>query len=415
MIVFEHPLKMDKTIPAILMGILCWTCIALANLPISDHTSIDQALQFHLGQTSEILIFLLGAMTIVELVDLHKGFNVITNRIHTRKKITLLWTISWMTFFLSAVLDNLTTTIVMLSLIRKLMNDRNDRLWYASFIVIASNAGGAWTPIGDVTTTMLWIDGKVSALKLIENLALPSLLCLAVPLILAGFLSVFKGSLQLHEASHQDLKAEKVMSSKIMLIAGVSALLFVPVFKTITHLPPWTGMMIGLAFVWIVSEIVDPEDNITPDRKHKYSAKHALSRIELPSILFFLGILTAINALESIGILHHLSTWLDQMIPSKDIIAMLIGVFSAVIDNVPLVAAAIGMYDVPMDAKLWHFIAFSAGTGGSMLIIGSAAGVAAMGIEKIDFIWYLKKISWLAALGFIAGCLGVIAMDAMLA
>jgi len=420
LIVFEHPLKMDKTIPALLMGILCWTMISVGKLPVvsdvvTDEHGVNGVVLHHLSKIAEILIFLIGAMTIVELVDLHKGFSVITNRIHTRDKRKLLWIISWLAFLLSSVLDNLTTTIVFISLLRKLIHDRPERLWYISFVVIAANAGGAWTPIGDVTTTMLWIAGKVSTYYLMINLAIPSFICLGVPLFIASFMRVFQGEItSFHDAGSRDMERERLLSSKTMLIAGVSALIFVPVFKTITHLPPWMGMMLGLSIVWLISEYIHPEEDFTEDRRHRYSVRNALSRIELSSILFFLGILMAIASLESLGVLEELAQYMSRVIPNQDIVATAIGVMSAVIDNVPLVAATIGMYDFPLDAKMWHFIAFSAGTGGSMLIIGSAAGVAAMGMEKIDFIWYFKKIAWLAAIGFFIGCLAVSVMHSLL-
>lgn len=420
LIVFEHPLKMDKTIPALLMGILCWTMISVGHLPIADQLAggdhgVSDVVLHHLAKIAEILIFLIGAMTIVELVDLHKGFSVITNRIHTRDKRKLLWIISWLAFIMSSVLDNLTTTIVFISLLRKLIQDRPERIWYISFVVIAANAGGAWTPIGDVTTTMLWIAGKVSTYFLMINLAIPSFICLGVPLIIASFMRVFHGEIKsFHESGSRDMEKEKLLSSKTMLIAGVGALVFVPIFKTVTHLPPWMGMMLGLAIVWLISEYIHPEEDFSEDNRHRYSVRNALSRIELSSILFFLGILMAIGSLESLGILDNLAQYMARVIPNQEIVATAIGVMSAIIDNVPLVAATIGMYDLPLDAKMWHFIAFSAGTGGSMLIIGSAAGVAAMGMEKIDFIWYFKKIAWLAAIGFFVGCFAVSLMHMLL-
>lgn len=419
MIVFEHPLKMDKTIPALMMGICCWVAIALGQpaLTGAEHTDqhIDQVILHHLAKIAEILIFLIGAMTIVELVDLHKGFAVITNRIHTRDKTKLLWIISWMAFLLSSVLDNLTTTIVFISLLRKLIPDQKERIWYVSFVVIAANAGGAWSPIGDVTTTMLWIAGKVSSYHLIVNLILPAVICLGLPLLIARFMNVFKGQVtNFQDTTAVDKAGELLLSSKTMLVAGIGALIFVPLFKTATHLAPWMGMILGLAVVWMISEFIHPEEDFPEEKRHHYTAKHALSRIEFSSILFFLGILMAIASLESLGLLTSLANFMDRMIPSQDLIATIIGILSAVIDNVPLVAAALGMYDLPMDAKMWHFIAFSAGTGGSMLIIGSAAGVAAMGMEKINFIWYLKKISWLAAIGFFAGCAAVSLMHMVL-
>lgn len=426
-IVFEHPLRLDKTVPALIMGALIWAFISVGGLEViglveeageSIHKilPLEEVLLHHIGKTAEILVFLIGAMTIVELVDLHRGFSVITNRIQTTSKKRMLWMIAILAFFLSATLDNLASTIVLVSLLRRLVPDKEERLWFVSLAVIAANAGGAWSPIGDVTTTMLWINDKVSTLGLIQNIVLPSVVCLVVPTFIASLLKPFQGTIS--PASGRDfdkkISEEKLLSSRIMLMVGLGALVFVPVFKTLTHLPPYVGMMLSLGIVWLVSEYIHPEEDFTEERKQLYSAHHALSRIEMSSILFFLGILMAVAGLESVvvnhsghdvGFLQYLAELLQDAIPNQDIVVILLGVLSAIIDNVPLVAASMGMYKVPMDAKLWHFIAYSAGTGGSMLIIGSAAGVAAMGMEKINFIWYLKKISWLAFLGFIAGAI----------
>lgn len=405
LIVFEHPLKLDKAIPALLMGIFIWTVIAILPLPLIENDPISTSLSHHLGKITEILLFLLGAMSIVEVVDGHRGFAVITNMITTTNKVKLLWIICVLAFFLSAVLDNLTTTIVFVSLLRKLIENRSERMWFISFVVIAANAGGAWSPIGDVTTTMLWIGGKVSSIKLIGELLIPSLICLAIPLLIASKMKVFQGHLQGSSSEKgSGVKSPYLLSSKTMLLVGVGSLIFVPIFKSITHLPPWMGIMFGLSLVWLVSEFITPEYDFDESNRYQYSVRSALSRLELSSILFFLGILLGINGLESLGLLKNLAVQLDAIFPSQDVVATLIGILSAIIDNVPLVAASMGMYDLPPDHGLWHFIAFSAGTGGSMLIIGSAAGVAAMGMERIDFIWYLKKISWLAAAGFFAGC-----------
>jgi len=365
----------------------------------------------HIGKTAEILIFLIGAMTIVEIIDLHKGFSVITNRITTTSKKKMLWMICILAFFLSATLDNLASTIVLVSLLRRLVPDREERLWFVSLGVIAANAGGAWSPIGDVTTTMLWIGEKVTTPGLIVNLVVPSFVCLAVPTFVASLLPAFKGSINL-TSRDKEREAEKnsVLSSKLMLTVGIMALVSVPVFKSITHLPPYIGMMLALGIVWLVSEYIHPEEDFSESKKHLYSAHTALSRIEMSSILFFLGILMAVGSLESLGILANLAGQLDAAIPTQEVVVMLLGVFSAIIDNVPLVAASMGMYDFVVDDKMWHFIAYAAGTGGSMLIIGSAAGVAAMGMERIDFIWYLKKISWLAAIGFVAGAIVFLVM-----
>lgn len=420
-IVFEHPLRLDKSVPALLMGSLIWAIIAVGHLPIVGHTheltSTEDGLLHHLGKTAEILVFLLGAMTIVELVDLHKGFTVITDQIKTRNKFKLLVILCVLAFFLSAVLDNLTCTIVFISLLRKLIPDRNDRLWYIAFVVIAANAGGAWSPIGDVTTTMLWIGKKVSTGELILRLFIPSVVCIVVPVILGGLFSKrFKG--ELPPPSEKELAAaaqsKRLLSSRTMLFAGVGGLLFVPVFKTITHLPPYMGMMLSLGVVWLLSEYIHPEENFDEERKEMYSARKALSRIEMTSIIFFLGILMAVAGLESVvatyahggaplGLLAALAENLSHVIPSQDVVVVVLGFLSAVIDNVPLVAASMGMYTNPIDDHIWHFIAYCAGTGGSMLIVGSAAGVAAMGMERIDFIWYLRKFSLLAAAGFLAG------------
>ncbi len=418
LIVFEHPLKLDKSVPALLAGVICWVFIAVGDLPaIGESEAVEpvkDVLIYQMGEISQILFFLIGAMVIVELVDLHQGFSVITDRIRTTSKKSMLWLVSLLAFFLSSVLDNLTTTIVLVSLLRKLVPDHKERIWYVSFVVIAANAGGAWTPIGDVTTTMLWIKDKVSTLGLMEHLIIPSLACLVVPLIIAGFLPVFRGSVSV-AAQQAEKGRKKLLSSKTMLLCGVGGLIFVPVFKAITGLPPFMGMMFSLAFVWFVSEYVHPEEDFSEERKHMYSVRHALSRIELASILFFLGILLAVASLDSvvgathadghpIGLLGYLAEELQHAIPNLDIVVVILGFLSAIVDNVPLVAAVIGMFpDFAMDAKLWQFVAYTAGTGGSIFIIGSAAGVAAMGMERIDFIWYFKKISLLALIGYLSG------------
>ncbi len=430
-IVFEHPLRLDKTVPALIMGSLCWAFISIGHLDVvnAEHhvAPMGEVLLHHIGKTAEILIFLIGAMTIVELIDLHRGFSVITDRIQTRNKTTMLILISILAFFLSATLDNLASTIVLVSLLRRLVPERTERLWFVSLAVIGANAGGAWSPIGDVTTTMLWIGEKVSTSGLIQRLVIPSIVCLAVPVAIASFTKAFRGQITKFEGTDiQDPSAEaqkKLLSSRTMLIAGVAGLIFVPIFKSITHLPPYVGMMLSLGVVWMISEYIHPEEDFTDDRKHLYSAHRALSRIEMSSILFFLGILVAVAALESVvvqgahgptGLLMNLAENLQEAIPSQNIVIIILGFLSAIIDNVPLVAASMGMYPIttfPMDDSLWHFIAYSAGTGGSMLIIGSAAGVAAMGMERIDFIWYLRNVSWLALIGFLAGAIAFILMD----
>ncbi len=430
LIVFEHPIKLDKTVPALIMGAVCWALASLGHLDMVGHdhhlAPMEEVLLHHIGKTAEILFFLIGAMTIVELVDLHRGFSVITNRIQTTNKVKMLWLICILAFFLSATLDNLASTIVLVSLLRRLVPNKEERLWFVSMAVIGANAGGAWSPIGDVTTTMLWIGKKVSTMGLIENLVLPSIVCIVVPVFIASFLKPFKGNITPASGRNfsQKINEEKLLSSRTMVFVGVGALIFVPVFKSITHLPPYVGMMLSLGIVWLVSEYIHPEEDFTEERKHLYSAHTALSRIELSSILFFLGILVAVAALESVavmgihgdekvGLLMRMAEGLQEAIPNQNIVIIILGFLSAIIDNVPLVAASMGMYKFPMDNTLWHFIAYSAGTGGSMLIIGSAAGVAAMGMERIDFIWYLRKISWLALIGFLSGAVVYILMQSI--
>jgi Na+/H+ antiporter NhaD/arsenite permease-like protein len=441
-ITLEHPLKMDKTVPALLMAAGMWALLAVGfhegwfNV-IDGHDRVFNFLEggeeaqegfhslllHHLGKTAEILVFLIGAMTIVEIIDLHKGFDIIKSWIKAKSKRKLLWIMTVLAFVLSAIIDNLTATIVLITLLRKLVTKRDDRLWFAGMIVIAANAGGAWSPIGDVTTTMLWIGKRVSALHLVERLILPSIVSVVIPTVIAGFLPAFRGDIDV-DIKDDDEEGHRLLSSKKMLFLGLGMIVFVPIFKTFTHLPPYIGMMLGLGVVWLVSEYIHPEEDFTEERKHLYSPHKALSRIEMSSILFFLGILMAVAALESlvygvtaggeqVGTLRYLAEILNGAIPNQDIVILLLGVLSAIIDNVPLVAASMGMYDQPMDASIWHLIAYSAGTGGSMLIIGSAAGVAAMGMEKIDFIWYLKKITWLAAIGFLAGYLLLLVMESI--
>ncbi|MFT4669588.1 MAG: Na+/H+ antiporter NhaD/arsenite permease-like protein [Flavobacteriaceae bacterium] len=429
-ITLEHPLKLDKTVPALIMASLIWAVLAIGFQAgwfdvIDTHErafnflsggeeamhGFENTLLHHLGKTSEILIFLIGAMTIVEIIDLHQGFEVLKGAVKTKSKRRLLWIIGILAFILSAIIDNLTATIVLITLLRKLIVKKEDRLWFAAMVVIAANAGGAWSPIGDVTTTMLWIANKVTALGLIEFVVLPSIVCFVIPFFIASYLPAFKGNIEV-DAS-EDVKSDKLLSSRTMLFLGLGMIVSVPVFKTLTHLPPYMGMMLALGVVWLVSEYIHPEEDFSKANRHLYSAHKALSRIEISSILFFLGILMAVAGLESLvygsmngeqlGTLRYVAEVLQAAIPNQDVVVILLGILSAIIDNVPLVAASIGMYDSPTDSVLWHFIAYSAGTGGSMLIIGSAAGVAAMGMEKIDFIWYLKKIAWLAFIGFIAG------------
>jgi Na+/H+ antiporter NhaD/arsenite permease-like protein len=397
LIVLEHPFKIDKTAPALLMGIICW---AIYILNAHDYHHVSEEFMHHLSEISSIIFFLLGAMTIVEIIDIHDGFHVIVSRIGTNSKVKLLWTICILTFFLSAILDNLTTAIVMGSLLTKLIKDRQERLMFAGMVVIAANAGGAWSPIGDVTTTMLWIKGQITIIPTIKNVFIPSLVCMIVPLALVS--TRLKGELE--RVKLTTIYKTTVAERTSILILGICLLLFVPVFKIVTHLPPFSGMFLGVGVLWLVTDLMHVRKR--PDEKTPLSVFTALSRVDTASVLFFFGILAAISALESVGTLGQLALYLDEKIGNIDLIVISIGVLSAIVDNVPLVAAAQGMYPLEFfeqDNHLWTFLAYCAGTGGSMLIIGSAAGVAIMGILKIDFIWYLRKIGWLAFLGYISG------------
>ena len=425
-ITLEHNLKIDKLIPALAMMAILWAMIALTHMPVFEVNAelkelepshIDEMLLHHLGKTAEILVFLLGAMTIVEIIDYFDGFATIKGYIRTRKKSKLLWLFSILAFILSAIIDNLTATIVLVTILQKVIRDRELRLWFAGMIIIAANAGGAWSPIGDVTTTMLWIANKVTAMELIQHVFIPSVVCMIVPVLFALRFKVFKGNI---EGELQEREAAKSPHGATMLYLGLGSIVFVPFFKTITHLPPYVGMMLSLALVATFAEIysnakfsISTVDAASDEASH-HSAVHAsLGKIELPSILFFLGILLAVAALESLGMLFEFAETLDKTMPLlgsegvgqtvSDLVVIILGVGSAIIDNVPLVAASMGMFSIPTDDAVWHFIAYSAGTGGSMLIIGSAAGVVAMGMEKIDFFWYFKKIAWLAAVGFLSG------------
>ena len=410
-ITLEEPIGVNKTAIALLTGILCWTVVAL-NQPDTETTT--HALAEHLTDIAEILFFLLGAMTIVELIDAHDGFTLITDRIASRNTRTLLWIISFLSFFLSALLDNLTTAIVMASVSRKLVQNAAQRRTIAAMIVVAANAGGAWSPIGDVTTTMLWIGGQVTTANIITRLFLPGLVAMLVPLLLLTF--QFRADEEAFEVSVNE-QSEGVggparpyvtrtarRERRLMLAIGLGGMLFVPIFKTVTHLPPYMGMMLALGLIWVASEIIH-KDKDDAD-KEPFTPAYALSKIDAPSILFFLGILLAVGALEATGVLRGLAQSLNDTIGNLDAIVLLIGLASAVVDNVPIVAAAMGMYDLqtyPPDAKLWEFLAYCAGTGGSLLIIGSAAGVAVMGSERLDFGWYLRRMSGLALLCYLAG------------
>jgi Na+/H+ antiporter NhaD/arsenite permease-like protein len=441
-ITLEHALKIDKLVPSLLMMALAWAGVTIglddftswfdshagvlmngangtSDFAAMDHEgrmhTMESTLLHHFGKTSEILMFLIGAMTIVEIIDHFHGFSTIKSFIKTNKKRTLLWIVAFLAFILSAIIDNLTATIVLITILRKLLDDPKDRIWFAGLIIITANAGGAWSPIGDVTTTMLWMGKKVSAEQLFLNLIVPSLICAVIPTLIASFLKPFKGTFNLPEETENTNPR-----GAFMLYLGLGMIVFVPLFKTVTHLPPYVGMMLSLGIVALFAETISAKqfkmsylgvvdkDKIQESHGHHQSPTfRALSKIEMPSILFFLGILMTVAALESLGMVFNFGQSVQASM-HDDVFVMLLGAGSAVIDNVPLVAASMGMFDVTnpeyaMDTHIWHFIAYAAGTGGSMLIIGSAAGVVAMGMEKISFFWYLKNISWLALVGYLAG------------
>ena len=423
LITLENTLKIDKLIPALAMMAFLWAVIAVFKIEVYEvdtalreliPSKIKTVMAYHLAHTAEILIFLLGAMTIVEIIDFYNGFEKIKSFIRTKSKKKLLWIFSILAFILSAIIDNLTATIVLVTILQKVIKDKNLRLWFAGLIVIAANAGGAWSPIGDVTTTMLWIAEKVSVPMLFYYVFIPSVVCMVVPTYIATLLKPFKGNLENIDSDESNI----TRVGTTMLYLGLAAIVFVPVFKVLTGLQPYMGMMLSLAIVATFAEIYSgTKFNITRIDKdnimHSQSPVHsALTKIELPSIFFFLGILMAVAALESIGSLFEFADYLEKVMPDIRIVAGFLGLGSAVIDNVPLVAASIGMFSQPIDDSLWHLIAFAAGTGGSILIIGSAAGVVAMGMEKIEFFWYLKKIGWLAFIGFLAGMITFVLMEA---
>ena len=418
----EHTIKINKLIPALLMMGICWASISFGINGVTSWLDpqsselinissfgfekrmvlLEQTLLHHFGKTAEILFFLIGAMAIVEMIDHFEGFNSINRLIKTNKKITLLWIISFIAFFLSAIIDNLTTTIVLITIIRKILHETSDRMWFSGLIVIAANAGGAWTPIGDVTTTMLWMAEKVTTQKLILLLSIPSFINILVPLIIASFMPVFKGNV----TKIEDDGLKKQYSS-IILIAGLVLIILVPIFKTTTHLPTYIGMMLSLSIFAVLAEILSNrmirlKSEVERKEEHTGPTLSALGKIDIPSVLFFLGVLMTVSAMESIGTISNFGQTVSQYIP-ETLFVTLLGLCSAVIDNVPLVAASIGMFTAAPDANVWHFIAYAAGTGGSILILGSAAGVVAMGMEKISFVWYLKNISLLAIAGYFAG------------
>ena len=407
-IALEHPIGINKSASALFGAGALWTIYAVVGS--SSPSVVGSELNESLVATAQIVFFLMGAMTIVEVVDAHDGFEVITSRIKTTKLSSLMWMIGFVTFFLSAILDNLTSTIVMISLVKKLLDKREDRLFFAGLIVIAANAGGAWTPIGDVTTTMLWIGGQVTAVEIMKGLLLPSLVNLIVPLTVTSYMLGSRSVVSPEKVEDANKVPTTQFERNLMFYMGLGILVLVPVFKTVTHLPPFMGILFGLGFLWTIGDLVHGKTD--DPTKQRLTIASALTRIDIGSVVFFVGILLAVATLEHAHILSALAHWLEQTIGRHDVIVLTIGLVSAIVDNVPLVAASMGMFSLtqyPPDSFLWEFLAYCAGTGGSILIIGSAAGVAAMGLEKIDFGWYLKKISWLALIGYLAGALVYIA------
>lgn len=397
-IAFEHPLRVNKAASALITGVLCWTIYIVQS---GSADSVSEELLHHLGEISSILFFLLGAMTIVELIDSHNGFDIITQKINTKSTKRLLLIVTTLTFFLSALLDNLTTAIVMTSLCSKLLTEKEDKLWFAGMIVIAANAGGAWSPLGDVTTTMLWIGGQITAMNIIKQLLLPSIAVCLIPVLFVAYRFRGKSIVPIPKPGRT---GKEMREGKFVLMAGIGFLIFVPVFKTLTHLAPFMGMLLALGLMWVITSIIHKGKE--PEIAQQYTVAKALQKVDSPSILFFLGILLAVSALQSIGLLNDMAALLNNSLKNDYLIGIALGLLSALVDNVPLVAASQGMYDLaayPVDHPFWEFLALTTGTGGSAIIIGSAAGVAVMGIEKINFMWYLKKISWLALIGFSAG------------
>ena len=400
-IALEHPININKSASALLGAGLLWTVYAVAT---NDHHLVGDQLSESLASTAQIIFFLIGAMTIVEVIDAHNGFEVITSRIKTTKLSSLMWLVGFVTFFLSAILDNLTSTIVMISLLKKLLDKREDRLLFAGIVVIAANAGGAWSPIGDVTTTMLWIGGQITATAVIKGVFLASVANLLVPLAIASYQVKGQKITAPLKQENNSINQTTSFERNTMFFMGLGVLIMVPAFKTLTHLPPFMGILFGLGLLWLTGDLI--HRNKEDQEKQHLTLAHALMRIDMSSIIFFIGILLAVATLEHTHILNALAAWLDQSIGRQDLIVTIIGIASAIVDNVPLVAASMGMYDLsqyPADSFLWEFMTYCAGTGGSILIIGSAAGVAAMGLEKIEFIWYVKKISWLALISYFAG------------
>lgn len=400
MIALEHPIKINKSATALLAAGLMWTLYSFAS-PLGAE-GVSHQLTEKLAETAAIVFFLICAMTIVEVTDSHGGFEVITSRIKAKKLTSLLWIIGFITFYLSSILDNMTTTIVMVSLMKRLLKEHKQRLFFAGIIVIAANAGGAWSPIGDVTTTMLWIGGQITTVNIMKTTWIASMVNLLVPLVIASFM--LKGNVVPPDKVENGVTNTSQFEKNLMFFMGMGSLIFVPIFKSVTHLPPYLGILFALGVLWLVGNILHREK--PAEVKEHLTLTKALRRIDMASVVFFIGILLAVATLSANGMLPALAQWLDVKLGNQSIIVIIIGLVSAVVDNIPLVAASMGMYPLaqfPPDSFLWEFIAYCAGTGGSILIIGSAAGVVAMGLEKIEFFWYARRIGPLALFGYFAG------------
>lgn len=409
LITLEHPLKLSKSATAVVTGTIAWALISV--LHVLPYEKIVEEINSHFADIARIVLFLLSAMAIVETISAHNAFAVIINRIRIKKPLLLIWILAWISFFLSAVIDNMTTTIVMMAIIKSIFPVGEVRQIVAGLIVIAANAGGAWSPIGDVTTTMLWVGGQITAFNIIKELFLPSVICNLIPLVWVSL--KYRKKIIEECGDSLSLPAQEIKPhGKIVFFLGIGGLLFIPVFKEVTHLSPTFGAIFALAILWVATEVLYRKETATQKLKLIYTIRS----IDVGALVFFVGILLAVGALESTGFLHALAYWLDRVIPIKEIVLTILGLLSAIVDNIPLTAAVMGMYPLnvyPPDHKIWEFLAFAVGTGGSILVIGSAAGVVAMSLEKLEFFWYARKIGPLAFAGYIAGILAYLGMYAL--
>ncbi|WP_185870860.1 SLC13 family permease [Blattabacterium cuenoti] len=398
-IALENYISLNKVIPSLLMAAICWSLIMIFNLPVYElnqnfiiKKNSSHLLLFHLGKASEIIFFLIGAMSIISIIEKFSGFEALKEIFYTDTKRKFLWKISISSFLLSAIIDNLTATIVLISLLRKIITNYKKRLYYLGIVIISANAGGVWSPIGDITTTMLWISNKVTALYLLKRVFIPSVLCMFISTLIVSFMPFFNGIIKIEK---NKLSIENLKTGFFMLKVGLILMLFVPILKTIIGIPPYMGMMFSLGIQLIIARFIN--------KKSTSSVDEIFKKLDISSLLFFLGILLSVSSLESLGLLYNLSHWINEKVSTWEITAFIFGIISSIIDNVPLIAATIAMFSHPIDHNIWHFMAYVSGTGGSILLVGSASGVAAMGMEKIDFFWYIKKISWIALIGYIFG------------